>query len=987
MLVNWLKIPVIVLIIQPAVIFSQFPPLQLESQLAHLTNILQDRDYHSLYEESVPKDKFKGKPQKLIEKLAQGVVPTHYSVFIRPILDDTGNPEERFTAPGIVKISFKCEKPTSEVFVHAVEMTINNHFVQIRNRIKAEENFSIKAMEYIPTDSVYKIVLDHPLDINKEYTLTIAFTSVVSRERMTGLYLSNYTDPATKDIKYIAITQFESIYARKAFPCFDEPDLKATFDVSIGRKLSYNSISNMNLVTTEPIVGLKGWVWDHYDTTPRMSTYLISFIVSEFESATARSDLFGGRPVKTWGQPKFIEEGDGAYAAEMAAKVLSFYETYFDTPYPIPKMDSIGLPHFQAGAMENWGANTYREKLLMYFGKNTTEAERYSITSVISHELAHQNFGDLVTCKRWTHLWLNEGFATYVSFLGVNSVAPEFKPFDLFVAEALQYAMKVDAGPKAHALVNDSVTNQMSNGDFDIITYKKGGSLIRMMQGILGEEALKKGLQQYLHKNAFGNVVTDDLYLELNSQANFDSLYENLTVKEVMDTYTYKPGFPLIRVGLGKASNVLYFTQEKFLTNRSEEVTLAEHWWVPLSIKTSLNSNFEETQPDLWLSKNVLRKQWRTENELFRSKSLDYDWLILNPNLGGYYRVLYDDKLTLLLQEQLVKNHSALPAAARARLIDDYFNAAHADYIPMDAALGFTKHLGEETDYIVWTTTFLNMKKIYSRMRSGRRFDNFNSYFRPRVVSALDRIGWEQIPGEKGLDVLLRANLLDWACNLEYMKCTRLSKRLIKMWMDSSYGLNPIPVDIQPVMICTAVATSETDEVWDFVWKKYQESESVSEKFKLISALSCSRNRTHLGFLVDEAVNTTSRIASVDASVLLQRLAASTIGNDLVFGKIKTCLGAIVNRFGGAEQVAYAISTLSIYWNDPEHLDELQEFVVRHSDTFKPVMKLLKSSIKIVEDNIRWLKRFEKQISHWLEENRGPIAAASAAATVAGAVL
>ncbi|CAG7820874.1 unnamed protein product [Allacma fusca] len=905
--------------------------------------------------------------RKLQDEIDEGIVPTHYNLFIRPILDETENPTERFTAPGIVKITFKCQKPTSQILVHAVEIDIEDNLVQIQNRLK-EETLYIKSQEHFRADSVYNILLIEPLKINTEYILTIAFTSLVSKERLTGLYLSNYTDPVTNGTSYIAATQFESIEARKAFPCFDNVDLKATFTISVGRKLCYNSISNMNLVNIEPIDGLTDWVWDHYATTPKMSTYLVAFIVSQFASYTASVQLSGGKPVKGWEQPKYINAGHGAYIAEISARTLNFYDNYFDTSYPLPKMDIIGLPHFDAGAMENWGAITVLESEFLNFGRNTTETDRFWTTLTITHELAHQNFGNLVTLKRWTHLWLNEGFAEYICYLGTNLVAPEFKPFDLFTTQTFQPALNVDTG--TNALVNDSISNLNSTGDFGWITYNKGSSLIRMMRGFLGEGPLQKGLQTYLHTFAYSNALSDDLFGALNTQANLTSARVNLTVKDVMDTYILKPGYPLVRVTLGKHPHELIFTQEKFFANHSADHShITEHWWVPLSIKTSLNPNFENNEPDLWIPKETLKVHWRGKTEIMGGNNLTYDWLIVNPKLGGYYRVVYDHKLTILLQAQLQKNHSAFPAPARAQFIDDYFKSVDSDYVQITVALGFTKYLGVEREYIVWTATFLNMKRIYSRMRSGKLFLSFVSYFRPKVIQTLNAIGWYQPEAERGLNVMLRANLLDWACNLEDPDCLKISKELVQSWMDAPNEPNPIPVDVQQVMICGGISSSEDTSIWEFVWGKYLESGFASERTRFISALCCSKNVTQLEFLINTGLNKTSAIKSSDASVLLQRLAASSIGNELVFSKIKGNLTEIVERFGGAEEVANAISALSIYWNYPEQLLQLKHFVGAHLALFRPVMGLIRSSIKIVEDNVRWVKRHEKHVSHWMDAN------------------
>ena len=581
-----------------------------------------------------------------------------------------------------------------------------------------------------------------------------------------------------------------------------------------------------------------------------------------------------------------------------------------------------------------------------------------------------------MTCKRWTHLWLNEGFATYVSFLGVDSVAPEFKARDLFYTDTVQVAMKADIGKNVHAVVNDSAVNQISTGDFDKITYKKGASLIRMIEGIIGLPTLQRGLQRYLHTYAYNNVVTDDLFKILDEQAHMDNPIDHgLTIKEIMETYTLKSGYPLIRVAKGNDGEGLYISQEKFVKNKTSSASMSEMWWVPLSIKSSANPTFENTRPDLWLAKDVLVKQFVPEdNKLGRSGLKHDDWVIVNPYASGYFRVLYDANLTKALQEQLVSNPEILPAVARAKLIDDYFNAASADYIPIETALGFTDYLHKETEYIVWSTVFLNLKRTYNMLRSGRHFRSLNNFLQTKVSSALNRIGMEQRSESIGSEAILRSHLLDWACNLGFVQCTRFARRMMDRWMESAPDVNPIPVDIQPVVYCSAIANAEDKKTWNFVWEKYLETNSTTEKFKLISALCCSKDEQLLRFLIAEALNATSRISKVDASVAMQRLAANSVGNELVYGRIRRDLYDIVHRFGGSEPVAYAISTLSIYWNEESRLHELQAFVRDNSAIFRPVLKLMDSSFKIIEDNVAWLRRYEQVIADWLEDRQSPAA-------------
>ncbi|KAJ7382213.1 hypothetical protein OS493_036246 [Desmophyllum pertusum] len=425
-------------------------------------------------------------------RLPDNIVPVHYDVLLYIDL-------KKLEFHGKVEILVNVTKPTENVLVHVNKMNITSVSVE---KASGGDPLEIQRKFWFEKNQFYVIIMK-PALMKGQYKIKMEFKAWLTDD-LAGLYKSTYKRKDGREVT-IAATQFQPTDARRAFPCFDEPALKATFTVTLAHDPSYISISNMPIKATET---QDRWQLDRFNKTPIMPTYLLAFVVCDFKHKTEISK--SGIKMTFYAPPDQIDQVD--YAKSVGVKMLDYMEDYFNIKYPLPKADMIAIPDFAAGAMENWGLITYRETALLFKPGASSESNKKRVASVISHELAHQWFGNLVTMDWWDDLWLNEGFASFVEYYGVNETEPSWKMLDQFVVADMYSAFTLDGLANSHPIKVPVNHPDEINEIFDSISYNKGASIIRMLQFFLGRTVFLKGLTNYLNKYRYGNTVTDDLW-------------------------------------------------------------------------------------------------------------------------------------------------------------------------------------------------------------------------------------------------------------------------------------------------------------------------------------------------------------------------------------------------------------------------------------------------------------------------------------------
>ncbi|KAK4302667.1 hypothetical protein Pmani_025262 [Petrolisthes manimaculis] len=763
--------------------------------------------------------------EEISVRLPLSLKPLHYLVKLQPLIN--GN----FSILGYVEVEVEVLEATTNFTLHIADIITNNN--------------TVKATSVRPRPSVLHRPPGGAATGGYKVVLSMQFEGHLN-DQLHGFYRSTYRDADGEE--------------KRQMP--DEPSLAWTNRVSRPpSKCSWPSHQHDHhlqhaIKETIPLEGEEGWVWDHYDTTVPMSTYLVAFVVSDFANLTTTANnktLF-----RVWARESAIQQAE--YAREVGPPILSHFEEYFNQSYPLPKQDMVAIPDFSAGAMENWGLITYRETAMLYDPDVSAASNKQYVAAVVAHELAHQWFGNLVTPRWWTDLWLNEGFASYVEYIGINHVEPTWQVMQQFVLNEVQVVFSLDSLESSHPISIPVGHPDEISQIFDRISYAKGASIIRMMNHFLTESTFRRGLSDYLDAFQYGNAEQDDLW-EYLTQAGYrdDVLPTNLTVKTIMDTWTLQMGYPVITVQRNETDTSTVISQERFLLTRQEnsEDTHDYKWWVPLTYTDQAEADFSQTQPKVWM------KDSEAQITIPHLATKDH-WVIFNLHQTGYYRVNYDLHNWHLLTSQLLSQHTAIATINRAQIIDDAMNLARAGHLSYDIALGLYSYLGAETEYVPWASSLNNLSYLKDMFTHTGSYGGLRRYLVKLVLPLYRSVGFKEREGDTLLHQYKRQKALWWACRLGLMDCLENAVAAFNTWREAPDNNTLISANLKSTVYCHAIAEGGEEE-WNFAWHQYLEGNVASEKNRLLSAMGCTKHIWILSRYLEMAFSESSGIRKQDA--------------------------------------------------------------------------------------------------------------------------
>ncbi|XP_077329964.1 aminopeptidase N-like [Lithobates pipiens] len=880
-------------------------------------------------------------------RLPTSLIPDHYDVDLRPVLEK--NAQELFVFHGKSVAHFRCVESTNLVIIHSNKLNYSSNPVL---KDDAGNDITITKHEIVVRTNYLVLHLAANLQIGKTYQLHTEFIGELADD-LAGFYRSEYVEDGVT--KFIATTQMQAPDARKAFPCFDEPAMKATFSITLRYKPSYVALSNMNNIsTTTESWNNTQWSVTVFDKTPKMSTYLVAFIVSEFKSV-------GNDKVKIWGRPKaIVDEKQAEYALNVTEPILEFFEKYYNVSYPLPKSDQVALPDFSAGAMENWGLVTYRENALLWDQRQSSISNKERVVTIIAHELAHQWFGNLVTIRWWNDLWLNEGFASYVEYLGADYAEPTWNITDLLVLYDTHRVMAVDALASSHPLTSPEEEVQTPSdisGLFDSIAYSKGAAVIRMLSSFLTEELFVEGLQTYLKAFAYDNTIYTDLWSHLQEAVDKqDKVILNNKVSDIMDTWVLQMGFPVVTVD----TTLGVLSQRHFLLDPDSVVTRPSPfeyiWKVPISY---LKNNGQTGT--FWLNQALDRDGVFniTQNE----------WILVNIDVTGYYRVNYDDRNWDNLLNQLDTDRFKIPLINRAQIIDDAFNLARAKDIATTRALDTTKFLSKEFEYMPWQAALGSLSYFVQMFDRTEVYGPMKSYMVKQVEPLFQHFknktnNWSRRP-DALMEQYNEVNAVSTACTYGLTECEELALAQFNDWRAS--GVNNIHPNLRTTIYCNAIAKGGIDE-WNFLWHQFTLSTNAQESDKLRAGLACSKETWILNRLLQYSLDGTIR--KQDAISTVSNVANNVVGQTLAWDFVRANWKTFVEYFAGTiSSFGNLLTAVTRRFSTDFDLQQLEQFKKDNEVTgFGTATRALEQSIEKTKANIKWVNENKAIVQKWFED-------------------
>ncbi len=677
---------------------------------------------------------------KRVKRLFKEFVPENYNLWLNP-------DKQKMTFSGVVTITGKkVGRPSKRLTFHQKELKITSAVV-IKHDKNTKHPVDIDRINHHASFDEVRLHSPGMLYPGK-YTIELKFEGKIT-ENMNGMYPCKFEHEGKEEV--VIATQFESHHAREVFPCIDEPEAKSTFDLTLSSPDSEEVIAN---TPVKDQAKENGQLVTTFETTPVMSTYLLAFAYGKVKFKEAKTKK--GVSIRAFATPDKIDQVD--FALGVATKCLDFYDDYFDIDYPLEKSDMIALPDFASGAMENWGLVTYREQCMLVDPENTSIGTKQYVAMVVAHELAHQWFGNLVTMRWWTDLWLNEGFASWIEYLAIDHLFPDWQMWTQFIADEQQIAMKLDGLEHTHPVEVPVKHPDEIRTIFDTISYSKGASVIHMLNDYLGAEIFRDGLRHYLKEFAYKNTDTVDLWGALEKVSG-------KPVKNFMHAWTAKEGFPVVEAKINESG--LELSQQRFYLGKPDSAT-HHHWPVPL------------------LSNNDLGIEIFDKAKIKIDSNLTSKDLQLNTNRSGFYRVVYDSAHL----EELSKSISELPVLSRLGLLADTFESSKAGYTSTVTALNLITRNTNEANSAVWDV----MSSVIYDTRSVMMSDEKNRILMHPLMDKLSssqvkRLGWQPKKDEPYFDTLLRPTVLGMSAGSDNNETLAKIKELYE-------GMNS-PSDVQ----------------------------------------------------------------------------------------------------------------------------------------------------------------------------------------------
>jgi aminopeptidase N len=850
-------------------------------------------------------------PVALAQRLPEIARPENYKLTFTPDLENAKFEGEETIAIQVLKPTFEITLNSADIDFH--EVTITSSGASQKAKVTPDKDKEMVVL------SVEKPLAAGPA------TIHVTYSGILNSE-MRGLYLGK-DDQGRK----YAASQFEATDARRAFPSFDEPDYKATFDITAVADKGLTAISNQKVIADTPGPGDKHTV--KFARTAKMSSYLAALVIGNFEYIEGEADGIPIRVYATTGKKDM-----GRFALEVASDVLRYYDNYFGIKYPYGKLDLIGIPDFSAGAMENTGCITFREVILLIDEKQGSVDLKKTIASVIAHEMAHQWFGDLVTMKWWDDIWLNEGFATWMESKPVEAQKPEWNVNLDDVIETGR-TLNVDALANTRPIHQAAETPAQIQELFDGIAYGKAAAVLRMLEAYLGPETFRAGVNAYLKQHQYANATAEDFW---DAQAKTSKK----PVDQIMPTWVKQAGEPIVDVKIQCSGNStsVRLSQQRYYFDRTQFAEPNDQLWrVPLCLKGSATEN---TKCEL-----LTRKE-----ETFTLPGCS-KWVLANAGATGYYRVGYQPEAERALAADA---ESKLTPAERIAVENDLWASVRVGREPVGDYLAFVQGLQSDRNRAVLESVVGHLDYVGDYLVSDNDRDAFRAWLQQLLAPAIKDVGWEAKPGDTDEQKTLRSRLFT-ALGYDARDPEALSeaRKIAEQAM-----ADPSSVDHELAGGAFAIAALNGDaDFYNKVMTAMKEAKSPEIYYTYLFTLAHFSDPKLLRQTLDLAISPDVR--SQDALQLVSSVLENSDGQKLAWDFIQSNWDAI-SKAGGPFASAEIVRATSVFC-DRGLRDQVTEFFSAHK--IEAAERTYRQSIERINNCIDLKSQQETQLASWLGQH------------------
>lgn len=922
------------------------------------------------------------------QRIGSSLRPLHYDLVLLPIISGSSP-----RLCGHVFIDLEPTTSTNVVTFHGVDITLldvsvepvlgvrngtttnfsDDRFLQLEDLCFSGLFVSVsrvfQRIQDDPERQQFSIILKQSLKKGKRYRIGLLYMANV-RDESKGFYRINYktNDDSCCHEGWFGGTQMQVTEARKVLPCLDEPGFKSTFDIIVGHNKAMSALANMPEMATVPMVNTRDWMWTSFSRTPLMPTYLLAMFVTDYQHLEQVYQV-GDRTVKLryWGRPEQLPHFK--HIMEVTPKMLHYMETYVNQPFSLPKLDFITAPidlHFEA--MENWGLILFRDDKLYHNEETDSEDDRFYRTQIMAHELAHQFFGNLVTCDWWSDIWFNEGFSSFLEVDIINHAMPNetFRP-EAAQLKGIRNAMKFEEKHvKPLTVVRQVETADEADRMFDAISYSKGNGLLLMLRNFVGQETFQIAVATYMERFQFQSVNSQRFMEILDEELHQDREFgRTMNVTKIMNSWTGQPSYPIVRcskTGDGR----IRLSQEPFPMsyNYSSHGKDTRLWWIPLAMTDAKRPDFSHggTYPRIWLTPDRSTLEIPYFPPLSRhqaAEDAENSWIFINGQSSSYIRVLYDKSNWRLLSKQLMINHTVIPKVSRAQLIDDAFTLAVAGLLEYETVLDLIEYLTLVNDEFVRSTSQFHLQWMKERSRHNESlYQLFGEYTRRFKYEKMDKGESDEYHNLIRLDAFDPLDGIDchnWSDGV----CVDQVLRLFRAQMTGTItpGEKRAMFENLERNWCVVIRHAGKEE-WEWAWRATLRDLSSTQRIKILSAMTCTPHRGQLKQLLARVFSPTIDQNPHETFKTIEKMAENPVARSMVLNFIKNNWESLERHFKRSGETLKLLASAAKHLSNAEDLDEMSQliFELQNKDN-KLDHSVTEGILDGIRSNIRWAEK------------------------------